>query len=178
MDEQITLSKLDAAKRQLRMAIRLLFEGTDPVPVHTLIGAASIILSDLVEKEAPERSWDRFAQDANNITAPEYFRIMRKAQNYLKHAKDDPYSILDFNPIDTENLAFWAVMNSGELGNLSMEESVYQLWFLACHDEGLEDDQPPFKDALALFGDLRNLDRAKRLRKGYEVLQEQLNIVG
>lgn len=178
MVDKITISKLEAAKRQLRMAIKMLFEEIDPIPVHTLIGAASILLSDLVEKEAPERSWDRFAQEANKITAAEYYRIMRSAQNYLKHAKDDPYSLLDFNPIDTENLAFWAVMNSGELGELSMEESVYQLWFLACHDEGLEHDISPFKDALELFGDLRNTDREVRLKKGNEILQEQLKLVG
>lgn len=94
MSEMIKLTKLEAATRQLRMAIRLLFDGADPVPVHTLIGASSIILSDLVEKNVPEKSWDRFAQQANNISATDYFRVMREAQNFLKHAKDDPEQAL------------------------------------------------------------------------------------
>jgi hypothetical protein len=178
MKEPIKLSKLEAATRQLRMAIKLMFENADPVPVHTLVGAASIIISDLVEKNVPEKSWDRYAQQANNITASEYFRVMREAQNFLKHAKDDPDSTLNFNPIDTESLAFWAVMNAGELGLLSMEESVLQLWYLACHDPQLEDNASPYMEAIALFGDLRSTPRHQRLEIGRRVLAEQLADVG
>jgi len=172
MEEPIQISKLDAAERHLNMAIRLLFEGADPIPVHTLIGAASIILTDLIEHHAPNRSWDKFAQEANNISASEYFNVMRDAQNYLKHAKSDPERIFDFNPIDTESLAFWAVMNAGELRELSIEESVFQLWFLACHDPVLEDDTSPYKEALSLFGDLRGKPREYRLKSGMKVLSE------
>lgn len=178
MSEPIKLSKLEAATRQLRMAIRLLFEGVDPVPVHTLVGASSIILADLVERKVPEKSWDRFAQQTNNISAPEYFRVMREVQNFLKHAKGDPDATLDFNPKDTESLAFWAVLNAGELGLLSMEESVFQLWYLACHDPQLEDNSSPYKEALALFGDLRSVPRDRRLEVGCKVLAEQLANVG
>ena len=39
-DAEITLTKLDAAKRQLRTAIRLWFEDGDPVSVHALAYAA------------------------------------------------------------------------------------------------------------------------------------------
>lgn len=173
MNEPIKLSKLEAATRQLRTAIKLMFERVDPVPVHTLVGAASIIISDLVEKNVPEKSWDHFAQQANNISASEYFRVMREAQNFLKHAKDDSDAILNFNPIDTESLAFWAVMNAGELGPLSMEESVFQLWYLACHDPQLEDNVSPYKEALSVFGDLRKAPREQRLEVGRRVLAEQ-----
>jgi hypothetical protein len=174
MDNPIKISKFEAARRQLRMAIRLLFEGADPVPIHTLIGASSIVLSDLIEKKVPDRSWDHFARQANNISASEYFRVMREAQNFLKHAKDDPDAMFDFDPTDTESLAFCAVMNSGELGPLSMEESVLQLWYIACHDPQLEDSQSPYKEALELFGDLRGAPRQQRLEAGRKVLVEQI----
>lgn len=174
MSELITIAKHEAATRQLRMAIKLMFEDVDSVPVHTLVGAASIVLSDLVEKKVPEKSWDRFAQQANNISAPEYFRVMREVQNFLKHAKDDPDAILNFNPKDTESIAFFAVMNAGELGHLSTEESVLQLWYLACHDPQLEDNSSPYKEALSLFGDLRCAPRQERLEVGRRVLAEQL----
>ena len=75
-NDLIAISKLESATRQIRMAIKLVFEGADPVPVHTLVGAASIILSDLVEKKVPEKSWDRFAQEANNISASEYLHVL------------------------------------------------------------------------------------------------------
>lgn len=178
MNEHITIAKHEAAKRQLRMAITLMFEKADPVPVHTLVGAASIILSDLVEKKVPDMSWDRFAQQANDITASEHFRVMREVQNFLKHAKDDPDAILNFNPTDTESVAFFAVMNAGELGPLSIEESIFQLWYLACHDPQLEDNCSPYKEALSLFGDLRGSPRQSRLEVGRRVLAEKLSKAG
>jgi len=178
MDEYIHISKLDAARRQLDVAIRLLFYGADPVAVHTLVGAASVIISDLVQKHHPDKSWDKFAQEANNITASDYFKIMRKAQNFLKHAKEDSDATLDFDPKDTESVAFWAVMNLGNFGELSMEASVLQLWYLACHAPALERDVEPYNRAIEIFGDLRGNGRAERLAVAKRVLSEQLTDVG
>src|SRR5882762_929218 len=120
MDEHIHISKLQAVQRQLDVAIRLLFDDGDPVAVHTLVGAASVIITDLVEKHHPDKSWDKFAQEANKISPSEYFRVMRKLQNFLKHARNDYSATFDFDPKDTESLAFWAVMNLGSFGTLSM----------------------------------------------------------
>jgi hypothetical protein len=46
-DEHFEVDKMHAAHRQLNVAIRLHFEGDDPVAVVTLAGAASVIFSDL-----------------------------------------------------------------------------------------------------------------------------------
>lgn len=56
------LTKRDIANKQLNTAIRMLFEGHDVVAIHTLVGAASIVLSDLVEHLNPAESWDLNAQ--------------------------------------------------------------------------------------------------------------------
>ncbi len=77
MDNLIQLNKLDTARRQLSVAIRLLLDNDDPVAVHTLVGAASTIISDLVEQQYPDESWDKAAQEANNIPPSKYFRTMR-----------------------------------------------------------------------------------------------------
>jgi hypothetical protein len=178
MTDRFELSKLDAAHRQLKVAIRLLFDGIDPVAVHTLVGAASIIISDLVDLHHPDNSWDKFAQDANGISSVEYFNIMRKPQNFLKHARTDPSGTLEFNPVETESIAFWAVMNSGNFGTLSIEESVFQLWYLACHAPTLDLQNKPYQMAVELFGDLRNLPRVARLAAGKRVLTKELANVG
>lgn len=178
MDERIHISKLDAARRQLDVAVHLLFDGGDPVAVHTLVGAASVIISDLTEKHYPDKSWDKFAQEANKITASEYFQVMRKPQNFLKQARDDTDATLDFDPKDTESVAFWAVMNLGNFGQLSMQASVLQLWYLACHAPTLDPDVEPYNRALEIFGDLRNKPRAQRLAIAKGVLTEQLADVG
>ena len=41
MDNRIQLNKLDSARRQLSVAIRLLLDNDDPVAVDTLVGAVS-----------------------------------------------------------------------------------------------------------------------------------------
>jgi len=177
MTDRFELSKLDAARRQLTVAIRLLFDGDDPVAVHTLVGAASTIISDLVDQQHPDKSWDKFAQDANDISKSEYFNVMRKPQNFLKHARTDASDTFQFDPVETESVAFWAVMNSGNFGTLSVEESVFQLWYLACHAPTLEHQIKPYQAAVELFGDLRGLPRAARLAAGRRVLAEELTNV-
>jgi len=178
MNDLIRVGKLDTARRQLRAAIRNIFDGGDPVVAHTLVGAASIILTDLVELKVPHKSWDKFAQEANKLKPKNYFNIMREAQNFLKHAKEDPDGTLELNPTDTESLAFFAVMNAGELlnheglGLLSMEESVFQLWYVACQSPEWEGATDPFKKALEVFGDLRGRSRAERISAGKRVLEE------
>jgi hypothetical protein len=178
LDGPIQISKLDAARRQLKVAIHLLFDEGDPVAVHTLVGAASVIITDLVEKHHPDKSWDKFAQEANNISANEYFKVMRKPQNFLKHARDDHDATFDFDPKDTESVAFWAVMNLGNFVVLSMEESVLQLWYLACHAPALDPEVEPYDRVLEVFGDLRQTPRAARIAIARRVLAEQLADVG
>jgi hypothetical protein len=166
----VRISKADAAARQMKAAIRLMFQDFDPLAVHTLVGAAATIRSNLVEHRHPERSGDKFAQEANALVPAEYFRIMRKAQNFLKHARDDADAVFDLSSDDTEALAFWAVMNGGELGELSMDESVYQLWYLAAHAPEGASDEEPFRRAIDLFGDLSKMSRGERLKVGRQFL--------
>lgn len=178
MNGPFQLTKLDAARRQLWVAVKLLFDGADPVAVHTLVGAASAIISDLVEQQHPAASWDKFAQQANNITPSLYFQVMRKPQNFLKHARDDAAETFDFDPTETESVAFWAVMNLGNFGPLTLEESVFQLWYLACHAPSLDSGIELYERVLEVFGDLRSSTRAVRIATGKRVLTEYLADVG
>ena len=168
--EQFEVSKLNAAQRQLDVAIRMLFGEEDPVSVHTLVGAASVLLTDLVEIIIPQRSWDKMAREANSLAPSEYFQVMRRDQNFFKHARGDHQAVLTFNPEETEALAFWAVMNASELAPLSIESQVYQLWYIAARSPFTDPEKSPLREALGLFGDLRLLPRAERLRAGKRVL--------
>ena len=121
-----TVTKLDAARRQLRFAIRAMFDEEDPLAVHTLVGAASTIASNLVDAE---KSWDKMAQESNGLKPGEYFKIMREAQSFLKDAENDSNEVYEFDPEHTDALAFWTVMNLSEMCELSLEESVLQWWY-------------------------------------------------
>ena len=170
----VTVTKLEAARRQLDVALDLIFSNGDAIAAHTLVGAASAIVTDLVCVKCPDRSWDTHAQEANKLAPRDYFAIMRRAQNFLKHAKADPNEVLELDPTDTDSLAFWAVMNLGELGcTLSAKESVLQLWYVACYSPVLDEDSLPNVAARQLFGDLRTIDRKTRVSVAARVLAER-----
>lgn len=159
MTEPLHVSTLEAAHRQLNLAIRLLFAGADPVAVHTLVGAAATILKNTL------------AQGDNNLAPPEYFRMMHKAHNLFKQAGMDP-TLFELDPSDTESLAFWAVTNASELGPLSLEEHLYQRWYLASHPPLEDEHQSLLGDALQAFGDLHSKSRIEQLRAGAQRLAE------
>ncbi|MDB6061973.1 MAG: hypothetical protein JWM78_2076 [Verrucomicrobiaceae bacterium] len=171
--EHLSISKLDAAQRQLNVAIRMLFSEADPVATHTLVGAASLLFSDLIEIRNPERSWDTKARESNSLKKSEYFQVMRRDQNFLKHAREDHEAVLEFNPEETESLAFWAVMNASELAPLSVEAYVYQLWYIAARSPYSDPEKSPLREAVEFFGDLRTLLRADRLRAGQLALDRE-----
>jgi hypothetical protein len=147
------------------------FSGADPLCTHTLAGAASIVLTDLVEHRDPGATWEEKARQDNNLSSSQFFKIARSAQNFLKHARDDPAAVLDFNPSDTDALLTLAVFNSAELGPLSPEAEVFQLWSLAllCPDDMVT--QPPFREAIAYFGRLQQMGRTEQLAAGLNGLR-------
>lgn len=171
MADTFRITKLAAARRQLRVAIQLLFNNSDPVAVHTLVGAASVVISYLAEQKHPERSWDKFAQDANGLSPQKFYSVMRAQQNFLKHAEKDADVEFNFDPSDTESIAFWCVMNLTGLGELSMAESVFQAWYLACHAPDLDKDIDIYRKIKSIFGDLRSAPRANRIEVGRRVLE-------
>ena len=168
----LRLTKLEAAQRQLTRAIRMLFAEDDPVCTHTLAGAASILLTDLVEHHKPGGTWEQKAQDDNNLRSAEFFKIARKAQNFLKHARDDPSETLDFNPSDTDALLALAVMNASELAPLTSEAQVFQLWSLALLCPREMTHESPFQEAISYFGSLQSMERSAQLAAGRQGLAE------
>jgi hypothetical protein len=168
------VNKLDAAARQLNVAVRLFFAAQDLIAVHTLVGAASVILSDLVEIRKPDDSWDRNGQLANHLSPKIYYRIARKTQSFFKHATFDPNETLDFETTETEGLIICAILNCGELQQLSIEMSVFQLWYLATRADVLGDDYPYVKESLELFPGTRGLRREEQIALGRKVLEKKL----
>lgn len=173
--EPIKVSKIEAANRQLDAAIELLFAEGDPIAVHTLAGAASVLAADLVEVLRPERSWDKRAQEDTGLTAKQFFAIARDTQNFLKHAKDDPAGVLEFSVMETEYLIFWTILNLTELlpsreTKLSTPQSAFQLWFIAARSDLHDPSRPVFKAAIEYVGDLRERPRSEQLGVGRELL--------
>jgi hypothetical protein len=100
MSAFLHISKLDAAKRQLELAIRLFFNYDDVVAIHTLSSAARDLLSDLAAKQGVKSIV--YSQMIEEVVKPEkqaeVRKIFNKAKNFFKHADKDPDALLKFNP--------------------------------------------------------------------------------
>lgn len=168
------VDKMHAAHRQLNVAIRLHFEDDDPVAVVTLAGAAATIFSDLVELQNPSKSWDRHAQNVMKLAPRDYFRIVREAQNFLKHARDDPDAVFHWTSSDIEALIMNAVMNAGELDGLSISSSVFQLWYIAKNSKIFTAADRVLEQAASFFPRLDALPPEAQLARGLTTLLSQL----
>jgi len=127
---KITVTKLDAARRQLRTAIRLWFEGGDPVSIHTLAFAAYEIAHVVSKKR------DHFRRDLifDSFKIKDEYRgdwnkHIKKHATFFKHADKDWDNSIEFSP--TLSLLF--IMGAGAGLRLagapkSAEESAFEFW--------------------------------------------------
>lgn len=101
----MNITKLEAVKRQLNISIYLYFNDLDLVSAHTLAWASRNILYDLWKlKNTKESPIDIIKTNYRES----YETIIRKAQNFFKHAgeKWDEFKKFEFSEILTENLLY------------------------------------------------------------------------
>jgi hypothetical protein len=91
----LTLTKFDVAERQLNQAIRLFFDGGDPVSVHTLAEAAAQVLYD-IRGELGATSKIRDADIIRTEFKTEWMRTVLSSRNFFKHADRDATAIHEF----------------------------------------------------------------------------------
>ena len=92
-----TIDKIDAAVRQLKLAIRLFFRREDPIPIYTLTGAAHGILYDMAKAKGIKSVF--INSELIRPEKREYVnKIFRNPQNFFKHADKDPENTIKFFP--------------------------------------------------------------------------------
>jgi len=135
-----SINKLSASERQLKEAIRLLFEQRDPVSIHTLTAAAYQILHDISKK----KGYSSFLKDfvAEKVVKEErrkdWIRLINKAQNFFKHADKDDTDIIEFSSETTAFLIFGAVEMYRHLtGGIFHEAQVFTMWFFLKYEDFL-----------------------------------------
>jgi len=156
MGRSLTVSKLDAAKRQLEAFVRLYFNSGDPVAMHTLAGAAFGIVRDLNEKRGGEPMLrERIFENVK----PEHHKMLREklneAQNFFKHADRDHADVLEFNPDLSEFVAMDACAKYSQLtGEIPPLFQVFNGWMMLTHQDifTLPDEQRrQLKDIASTF---------------------------
>ncbi|HYE22526.1 MAG TPA: hypothetical protein VD998_02985 [Verrucomicrobiae bacterium] len=143
----IHLSKTDAAKRQIEMAVKLFLRDQDPVSIHTLTSAAYNVLLDLKNK----RKIDLVVLKSTSFIKPgkekEYLAILNQAENFFKHADRDPDELLKFNP----ELTTYALSDAIRVYYVLTGESTplmkaFNMWFMLRHTDLV--DNPECKQIL------------------------------
>jgi hypothetical protein len=158
---KIRVDKVDAARRQIDTAISLLFDGGDPVSIHTLTAAGSRILRDLCLKKGTLGF-----QSIRDFILPgmerKFWKLMNRGADFFKHADRDPDEILD--DVDEEAndaLLFLATGHYADLGYTpTLEMCMLQVCVIIRHPNFLKDT--PETRALHEAFRAVNLDRENR----------------
>ena len=90
----IRATPLDAARRQLDAAIRLLFVSEDALAVHTLAFASYKLLSDIAESGRRSSTLTMLQEDAALTEGCAFWRCLNELANELKHGKREPKVML------------------------------------------------------------------------------------
>jgi hypothetical protein len=127
------MNKSDAARRQINAAIRMTFNGEEPVAILAVIAGAHRIIKDICEGRGDIDSYRHF----KNWIAPgkeaEFWRHWNASMNFIKHADNDPNDIVEF---DDENTDFLIMLTSkwyADLGNGPSEEMRHFAGFYGIH---------------------------------------------
>ena len=135
------ITKLDAARRQLSVAIRLLLEDKDMLAVHTLVGAAHAVL-ERIALGGKSRNTRKKLKDnifVRNDCRLAFTRHVNEARNFLKHADRDSGDTHEFNP---NNTAYWLCdavwMLHQATGRWGKEGTVFIGWFMLAHPDVLD----------------------------------------
>ena len=128
---QITIKKLDAARRQLWAAMRLWFREEDPVAVHTLAFAAYEIIHVISKKRDPKRRDLIFdALTVRDEFRAEFNMAIKKHASFFKHAKTDWDASIEFAPILSVLFLMGSTAGIRPMRELpSIEETAFVFWF-------------------------------------------------
>jgi|GEM_PF-959556 len=142
------ITKKDAAVCQLDTAIKMFFENSDPISIHTLAGAASIVFEDLCKKKRLPIFFDFVPDTFHQNTVEELHISFRKSRNFFKHAKDDSKEELTtFDDEDNELLLYACAYDCATaFRGLPISAQVFQGWYHCCFPEKFNADiTEPFK---------------------------------
>lgn len=146
---QTSVSKIDAARRQLDCAIRLFFSDDDSLAIHTLGHAAFKIVFDLY----PKQRGDGFDRDLSDIIARLGWRRFNRVPNFLKHADNDSQDVLeDHSPESVQaSLGLACILHHRLTGRMTPEMRAFDSWMHLLHPETFEVPPDPDPEFDAVF---------------------------
>ena len=173
------LTKLDVARRQLAVAIRLFFDDWDPVSVHTLASNAWEIVDALCRKRGIDSISE---QTRRNVPYGKDLKrdfINKPYRNFFKHADSDPDDTVEgFSDSMNDDILFLVVDDLIQLEQPALYEcQVFQIWYLAVYEERTDEKErerfmPDIREALP---GISQLPRSKQKKMGRNLLHHHCN---
>lgn len=170
------VTKIDAARRQLITAIRLFFDGGDPVSVYSLASNAWEVI-DVLCTSAGVESFSKQARE--NLPAGHTLKyyINEPCRNFFKHATQDPNpnSAVELLDANVAAIVFLAVEDYIRLRQGGpVEAQVFQAWFIAVAPDKVTEDDPVAQSTLELaklaFPGIATLAASDQIEMGRRVL--------
>jgi hypothetical protein len=168
------LAPLDAARRNLDAAIRMLFLGEDPIPVHLVVAATFRVLHGLAPTRPGEPWNDRLKAFLLPGGEGPFFRALENAATFAAHVDRDPGAMLQ--EVAQERNDFEIAIACLYLECLgathSPEAQAFLWWFATMYPHVMKADRF-FKADLPTedFQWLKTAPRAKQLQFGDTVLR-------
>lgn len=131
-----TITKIEAAERQLNTGVRMFFRGEDVLATHTVICAAQGVINDLSDAHGKKSTLASLMELIKPGKQKRMIDFFNNPQNFLKHADRDPDDILKYNPDVLEQYILITV-NSFEIltGRNTPETKGFMIWFSMLHPQ-------------------------------------------
>src|SRR5579862_3315887 len=84
-----SITKLEAARRQIDFAIKHHFADDDAFAIHAVISSAFLMLRELAEVRGGVQAHQAFKDIVRPGCEKEFWGLMNRASNFLKHADRD-----------------------------------------------------------------------------------------
>ena len=166
---KITITKIDAAQRQLQTAVMLWFTGGDPVSIHTLAYAAYEIIHAVSKRMNPSRRDLLFdSLVVKDEHRSDFNLVLKKHANFFKHGNKADETAIDFHPVASELFIMFSILGLSSCGAVrSDEEAAYLSWIQIHHPEFLTDQGRKVVDetiSVESMEELRLLDKQEFLQ--------------
>jgi hypothetical protein len=170
IEDNLRITKLDAARRQLRAALDLWFEDGDPIAIHTLAFAAYEIIHRLYKlKGLHDLIYD--TDLIRDEYRGEYAKHIKRNANFFKHADRDPYGETEFKPSSNILFLLMSLVGLRRMGEqIGPVENAFAYWLLAQHPTWITEDILVEAMPIEAFEKLRDFDK-KEILEGYLLLK-------
>lgn len=168
------IEPLERAQRNVNAAIRMLFSGEDPLPVHAVVAATFRVLHDLVQA-GPAHARDDVIRPFLSPGGEEaWSRALDDATTFARRAGQDPGAMLQEFPEERNDfeIAISCLYLECLEAKSSAEAQAFLWWFATMYPHVMRADRF-FKASLPTddFQWLRGAARAKQLQFGDTVLR-------